>query len=191
MHFFPALDDTNNRLIGIVIKLALLLGLGIGLARAEDSMEYKIKTAYLYNFTKFITWPKTNTPTFNVCLIGEDPFQSLLDNLENKTAQDKPIRIFRYTQLKQIKDCQIIYFSNTDLHLDQALPNTLLVGNLNNSLSVSSQPFFAESGGMIGFVLEQEKVKLHINLKALRQNGLEISAKLIEVSTLVGGDEHE
>jgi uncharacterized protein DUF4154 len=41
---------------------------------------------------------------------------------------------------------------------------------------------------MIGFVLEEEKVKLHINLKALKQGGLGISAKLIEVSTLVGED---
>jgi hypothetical protein len=191
MFFFPAPDDTHNRLIGIVIKLTLLICIGTGLARGEENLEYKIKTAYLYNFTKFITWPKSSTPTFNICLIGEDPFQNLLDSLESKTAQDKPIRVFRYNHSKQIKDCQIIYFSNTDPHLDQAMPNALVVGNLNNSLSVSSQPFFAESGGMIGFVLEQEKVKLHINLKALRKNGLEISAKLIEVATLVGGDEHE
>ena len=44
---------------------------------------------------------------------------------------------------------------------------------------------------MIGFVVENEKVKLHINLNALRKNGLGVSAKLIEVATLVEGDEHE
>jgi len=123
--------------------------------------------------------------------MGDDPFQNLLDSLETKTAQEKPIKIFRFSQPTQIKDCQIIYLSNTNTHLNLSVANALLVGNLNNSLSVSSQPFFAESGGMIGFVLDQEKVKLHINLKALKQSGLEISAKLIEVATLVGGDEHE
>jgi len=67
----------------------------------------------------------------------------------------------------------------------------LLVGSLKKSLTVSSEPFFAESGGMIGFALDDGKVKLHINLKALKQSGFSVSAKLIEVATLVEGGEHE
>jgi hypothetical protein len=115
----------------------------------------------------------------------------LLDSLETKTVQDKPIRIVRYDNVKQVKNCQIVYFDNADTPINSAISNALLVGNFSNSLTVSGQPSFAESGGMIGFVLEQEKVKLHINLKVLKQSGLSISAKLIEVSTVVGGDEHE
>lgn len=191
MSLLFAPDGLSVKYIAAVTKITLLICLFSGQAYGEESLEYKIKTAYLYNFTKFITWPKTNNPTFNICLVGDDLFQNLLDSLETKTAQDKPIRIFRYGHIKQVKDCQIIYFSHSDTHLDLSLTNALLVGNLNNRLSVSSQPFFAESGGMIGFVLDQEKVKLHINLKAIKQSGLEISAKLIEVSTLVGGDSHE
>ena len=175
----------------LVIKIALLICLSSGIARSEENLENKIKTAYLYNFTKFITWPKTDNATFNICLLGEDPFQSLLDSLESKMAADKPIKVFRYTEIKQIKNCQILYFSHPDAHLGIFLANTLVVGSLKSSLTVSSQPFFAEQGGMIGFVLEQEKVRLHINLKALKKSGLEISAKLIEVSTIIegGGDE--
>ena len=44
---------------------------------------------------------------------------------------------------------------------------------------------------MIGFVLEDQKIKLHINLKAVKKAGLSMSAKLIEVSTLVEGDGDE
>jgi hypothetical protein len=174
-----------------VTRFLLLIGLTVGTAWAEESLEYKIKAAYLYNFTKFITWPALQGSTFNICLVGDDPFQDLLDSLEAKTVQDKPIRIFRYDNIKQVKSCQIVYLDNADTRVNGTIPNTLLVGNLSNSLTVSSLPFFAESGGMIGFALEQEKVKLHINLKALKQSGLGISAKLIEVSTIVGEDGHE
>ena len=46
---------------------------------------------------------------------------------------------------------------------------------------------FIEQGGMIAFVSQDDKIKLHINLKLAQQSGLQISAKLLEVSTVVGG----
>lgn len=180
-------DGFFAKLLATVTPIFLLISLTTNSACAEESLEYKIKAAYLYNFTKFISWPETPVATFNICVVGVDPFKDLLNGLETKNVQGKPIRILRYSSLSQVKDCQIVYFDNTDSLPNIVLPNALLVGNLNNSLTVSSQPFFAESGGMIGFVLEEEKVKLHINLKALKQSGLGISAKLIEVSTLVEG----
>ncbi|MGY6277322.1 YfiR family protein [Methylomonas sp. MgM2] len=170
------------RPIAATTKIALLLTLSFGITYASENLEYKIKAAYLYNFTKFISWPDKNTTTFNICIVGQDPFQNLLDSLETKTAQGKPIRVFRYSDAKQTADCHIVYFDTSP-----APANTLVFG----SLTVSSQPSFAESGGMIGFVLENGKVKLQINLKALKQNGLGISAKLIEVATLVEGDGNE
>ncbi|MCQ8182539.1 YfiR family protein [Methylomonas sp. SURF-1] len=161
-------------------------------AQAEDNeLEYKVKGAYLYNFTKFITWPAKASPTFNICIIGNDPFGHLLDPLESKTVQDKPIKLIRYDSAKQARDCDIAYFDNPDQRPEQPLAGVLTVGSLKTALTVSSQPFFAESGGMIGFVLDDAKVKLHINLKALKKNGLTVSAKLIEVATLVEGGEVE
>ena len=172
----------SARPIAATTKIALLFCISIGVVLGSESLEYKIKAAYLYNFTKFISWPEKNTTTFNICIVGDDPFKGLLNSLETKTALGKPIRVFRYSDVKQATGCHIIYFDTSSVPA-----NTLVSG----SLSVSSQPLFAESGGMIGFVLENEKVKLHINLNALRKNGLGVSAKLIEVATLVEGDEHE
>lgn len=173
-------------------KTVLLCGWVISAAHADEPiLEYKVKAAYLYNFTKFITWPSHSGSSFNICLIGDNPFGNLLDALETKTVADKPIRLRRLDSLKQAQDCQILYAEKTDQRIDLNLAGVLLVGNLGKTLTVSSQPFFAESGGMIGFVLDDEKVRLHINLKALKQSGLSISAKLIEVATLVEGGGRE
>ncbi|NJA07089.1 YfiR family protein [Methylococcaceae bacterium WWC4] len=173
-------------------KSALVCGWVLSTAHADEpNLEYKIKAAYLYNFTKFITWPNNPGPSFNICLIGDNPFGNLLDTLETKTVADKPIRLRHLDSLKQAQDCQILYAEKTEQRIDVNLTGVLLVGNLGKTLTVSSQPFFAESGGMIGFVLDDEKVRLHINLKALKQSGLSISAKLIEVATLVEGGGRE
>lgn len=173
------------------VKITLLISCVCSLARADENLEYKVKAAYLYNFTKFITWPATNSATFNICVIGKSQFGNLLDALEAKTALDKPIRILHFDTVKQVKDCQIVYLETADNQGSLSIPGALTVSTLNNTLTVSSHPFFAEQGGMIGFVIEAEKVRLHINLRTLKQSGLGISAKLIEVATLVDGGEHE
>lgn len=189
---FSTDDASLMRRTTALVKWLLLCCCVSHPSHADDNdMEYKIKAAYLYNFTKFITWPEKASLTFNICIIGTDPFGVLLSPLESKTVLDKPIRLFKFDTAKQAKDCDIVYFDNTDQRADLAVPGVLLIGSLKKALTVSSQPFFAESGGMIGFVLDDEKVKLHINLKALKQSGLSISAKLIEVATLVEGGEHE
>lgn len=172
-----------------VVKLSLLVCCFGPWAYADENLEYKIKAAYLYNFTKFINWPERNTTTFNICIIGKDPFGELLDALESKTALDKPIRLHRFDTLKQAQNCHIVYLDDNREQI--SVSGALTIASLNKTLSVSSQPFFAEQGVMIGFVLNDGKVKLHINLKALKHAGLGISAKLIEVATLVEGSEHD
>jgi len=154
------------------------------LAQDGEDMEYKIKAAYLYNFTKFVNWPADTSPTFNVCVIGDTPLRPILGSLESKTALDKPIRILAVENTKQLTQCHIAYFEHAAKG-DDTLKNVLNSAALTRTLTVSSQSDFVHHGGMIGFVLEDEKVKLTVNLKALKQQGLTMSAKLIEVATLV------
>lgn len=145
-------------------------------AQSDDSLEYKIKAAYLYNFTKFIQWPDKSNAAFTICIVGSDPFSDLIDELETKQAFGKPIHIQRISVLNTAGTCDIAYVDKTG-----ALPKS----GLNNVLTVSSDSEFAESGGMIGFVVENQKIKLHINLPVMKRSGLEISAKLLEVATVI------
>ena len=53
---------------------------------------------------------------------------------------------------------------------------TLLVGETDQ---------FAEHGGMIGFVREEDAFRLRLNLESATNTNLKISAKLASVATLV------
>jgi len=179
------------RMIALAGYCLLFPAFHSGTAQGDDNIEFKIKTAYLYNFTKFIVWPESAVPTFNLCVIGNTPIKSMLASLENKSVADKPIRIRYFDSVAQVSDCHIAYFERLET-ADGVTPNTLLLANtLNRTLTVGSQDNFAEQGGMIGFVLEDEKLKLHINLPAIKRQGLSISAKLIEVASKVKGGEDE
>jgi YfiR/HmsC-like len=50
---------------------------------------------------------------------------------------------------------------------------------------------FAAAGGMIAFVNREGRIKLQINQDAVRQSGLKISAKLLEIAELVEGQSND
>lgn len=158
----------------------------------QPALEYKVKAAYLFNFTKFISWPEKAGDTFNLCIVEPNPFGSMLKPLEQRTVAGKPISIRNIESTEQVADCHILYIDKA-----KKIPNgfetpdsgILIITSLGGVLNVSSQPFFARQGGMIGFVLRDGRVKLQVNLKALKQQGFQVSAKLMEVAEQVESDE--
>jgi len=163
----------RTRLIG----LALLLCAHSLFAAA--SVEHKIKAAYLYNFTKFVTWPELHSETFNLCLLGENSFGSLLDSLESRTALGLPIKLIRLRRFNASKHCHILYLGSATTEDTRQLIAS------SGILTVSEKNQFAKHIGMIGFVVREGKIKLQININRLKQSGLEVSAKLLEIAEIV------
>ncbi len=174
-------------------RIFFLMFFVLSVSVAEVRLENKIKAAYLYNFTKFIRWPELPEQSFNICTVGTDEVTALLVSLESRKAQGKPIHLYHFHSPDKINiSCQILYLSK-DFPASSILQQhgVLLVKSINHALTVSSQPFFVRQGGMIGFVLVDQRVRLQVNLAVLKQNGLEISAKLLEVAEVIKGDGNE
>jgi hypothetical protein len=119
--------------------------------------------------------------------VGDDPFGELIDPIESRSVIGRPIKLFRFDSLKSSEKqphCHILFVSPSieEKTIAQGVYNTLVVGE--------SGEFLAK-GGMIGFVNKQGKIKLQINLKAIKESGLKVSAKLLEVADVVKGDNNE
>ncbi len=161
----------------------------------DSSVEYKIKAGYLYNFTKFITWPEDKSETFNLCILGSDPFGKLIDPIEQRSAFGRPIKLFRFDSLNSLSHthikphCHILFISSS---IGSAIKNTisnntLEIRDISKTLTVGESNDFAVQGGMVGFVNKEGKIKLQINLKKIKQSDLKVSAKLLEVAEIVEG----
>lgn len=172
-----------KRIGSICVLLCLVCSLCYQQAYADTAPvdEYKIKVGYLFNFTKFITWSETNTETFNICILGNDPFGEIIDPIEQRTAFNLPIKLFRLTALDKNLHCHILYIGT-------GVNTKSVTAGAKNTLTVGEDATFISQGGMIAFVTQQDKIKLHINLKLLQQSGLKISAKLLEVSDVIGDE---
>jgi hypothetical protein len=165
----------------------------------DSSVEYKIKAGYLYNFTKFVTWPADNSATFNLCILGEDPFGELIDPIEQRSAFGRPIKLFRFDSLDALKrannelHCHIIFVgSSIGSVRNNIIGNgALVIRDIDKTLTVGEGNDFAMQGGMIGFVNREGKIKLQINLKRIKQSALKVSAKLLEVAEIVEGGNND
>ncbi len=173
-------------LAGVFFGLAILFSPCAG----ADDVEYKVKAGYLYNFTKFITWPGDNSATFNLCIVGEDPFGDLIDPIEQRSAFGRPIKLFRFNDFNKQQRCHILFIS-ASIEDKSLLKNMLTIHDVDKTLTVGESEEFATEGGMIGFINRQGKIKLQINLKMLQQSDLKISAKLLEVAEIVEGEHND
>ena len=164
----------------------LLLMAPCAWAAAESgSLEYPIKAAYLYKFGNYVDWPKPSFPNpaspFNICLVGDDPFGSLLDSaVEGQKVEGRAIALRRLKSVNRDSGCHILYLGLTD---PQRAGQVLEVVRGESVLVVSD----AGSGapGMIQFVLKDNRVRFNIDDDLARSSGLAISSKLLSLAVSV------
>jgi len=158
------------------------------LGQATDgNLESQVKAAYIYNFTQFVYWDKrqgdTTISPIIISVLGNDPVGDLLKNFSEKQAAGRAITVKQSENAtRALSDCHLIFIGGSE---KQQLPAIFQQLRGTNVLTVSDIPGFARHGGMIGFFIEDGRVKIEIDLNAVNNAGLKVSAKLLEIARIV------
>ena len=170
-----------------ILAIWLFLG-GVALpAQTAVTKEYAVKAAFLFNFAQFVEWPPETFPEKETPLVigvlGEDPFKGFLrEMLRDDKAGNRPFRVEYYRRVEEIKQCHILFISNSESkRLDQILPKL----KNRSVLTVGESDGFATNGGMIRFVTEGTKIRFRINNDAANAANLTISSKLLRLAEIV------
>ena len=182
-----------------------------GRTDVDEATAAKVKAAYLYNFVKFVKWPDDafedeNAPVV-IGVVGKDPFGPILD----RTVQDKKVgrRQITVKRIKapgdpgdpdaspggqppgpsgeepvaaELRGCHVVYISGAG---EEWFRQALEPLHRSPVLTVSDIRAFAREGGMIEFVLDGERIVFHINRKVAEEARLRMSAKLLDLATIV------
>ena len=185
-----------------LLRLTLLLGTlseifvfcFVASAQQPKPAEYQVKAVYLYNFGRFIEWPAAaptresapNDDTFAICVLGHDPFGHALDDtLAGEVIDKRKLIAKRISNSRDAIGCRILFVSSSETgHLSEILPSLENTG----ILTVSDMSGFTANGGMIQFVLKDNKVRFEVNLTATKQAGLTLSSQLLKVATNIIGE---
>lgn len=170
------------------IAIAMLL-LACPAVRATASLSaYQVEAVFLFNFAQFVEWPadtfaKPDAP-FVICVLGEDPFGSVLDNVvRSESVGGHPFLVKRFRDLRGITDCNILYIGQRPSNrIDEIV--AALKGH--SILTVSETSGEERPNVMIGLFLDNSRVRMRINLAAARANNLTISSKLLRPAEIVG-----
>ncbi len=148
--------------------------------------EYEVKAAYIYNFAKFVRWPKNALANGNenirVCVLGDDPFGPSLSAIEGKTAADKRIAVRRTTSPQNARGCEIVFISGSEAGHVRHIIRTIGGSPV---LTVGDTEGFAEQGVIINFFMEKNTVRFEINPKAAARAGLRLSSNLLRIARIV------
>jgi hypothetical protein len=148
--------------------------------------EFDVKAAYLYNFAKFIQWPadsRRDSRTFDVCVIGEDPFGPVLDRVVAGGAiNGRTVAARRVASAQDARACHILFLGGMD---ERRAVETLDMLGRADVLTVSDLPEFTRRGGMIQFVVQGARVRFEVNLDRARDAGLMLSSELLRVALTV------
>ena len=184
-HQGPAVIRRMKRLVhGLLISLLICQSTA---SQGEDRLvsEYRIKAAFLYNFSSFVSWPERasqHNDEFQICVVGNDPFGEALNTLSGKSVSGMPLKIRRLTAGAITDTCQLVYISESETKRFVRLLGKVRARPV---LTVSDIDGFAMHGGIIRFKLVDNKVRFEINVDAAERAGLKISSKLLSLAIIV------
>jgi hypothetical protein len=186
---------------GWIVGLALTLGwLSVGgpnlFAQGGGvSREYQLKAVFLYKICPFVEWPPNaigDDSTFVIAVLGPNPFGNALETIAaTEKVQGKKIVIRHFASAKDYQPCHVLFISNgADENADEKTAADRLKAVLPKTqgmpvLLVGDSPGFALQGGMVNFYIENNNLKLEINLKEAQAAGLKISARFLVLKDLV------
>ncbi len=153
----------------------------------DESLEYRVKAAYLLNFTRYVEWPvRTEADTvLSICVLGTDPFGKTLDaTIAGRTAHGRPLRARRLQAAGEADGCEVVFVSAETWRQS---PASLKALSRSGSLTVGESEQFARGGGVIGFVIVDETVRFVVNDEARDRAGLRISSRMLSLAAAIYG----
>jgi hypothetical protein len=180
-----------SRSLSVVLLLVCALLLPVlqqsAAAQAASVSEYQVKATFLFQFTQFVDWPPEAFPAGQTSLVigilGQDPFGSFLDEtVRDEKASGHTLAIQRYRRLEDVKNCQVLYVSRSEAG---RMADIVAAVKGRSILTVGDADGFADHGGVIQFMTQENRIRLRINLAAARAANLTISSKLLRPATVI------
>ena len=174
------------------LKSLRALGVVVALLATAPALpapgEYQVKAVFLFNFARFVEWPAVTFVSadapFTLCVYGDDPFGADLDTVvRGESAGGRPIVVRRIHDLPDVGQCQIVYISGS---ADRELESVVAALDRRATLTVSDVEGAARRGAMIRMMTVAGKIRLSINIDAVRASHLTVSSNLLRAAEVVG-----
>ena len=102
--------------------------------------------------------------------------------MADRLSRGRSLLLRRVSRTDPVSDCQILYIGPSE---SKYIPQILESLHNVSALTVGETDQFAEQGGMIQLVMEDNRIRFKINPSAASQAGIRISSKLLALAEIV------
>ena len=155
---------------------------------AETSTgEYRLKTAFIYNFAKFVEWPDSaykKNGEFCIASLGRSPIDRELAALSGKTVQGRSIVISQISTPEEANNCQVVFISRSELVRFDSILESLRNAPV---FTIADLDDFCINGGMLSLINDGGKIVFDLNIKAVQRSRLKPNPQLLRLARKIYG----
>lgn len=152
--------------------------------------EYSIKAGYILLFTRYVQWPAsafaTPTAPIVVCVLGTDPFGSVLDEtLAGQLSQKRPLSVRRMSDADSTEQCHVVFIGAPSAQPPASEQISQWLDTLADRpvLTITETPEALQQGAMLCFVSEvqggQARIRFEASLPPMHRAGLTASSQML------------
>jgi hypothetical protein len=155
-------------------------------AQPAAPIEVNVKAVFLFNFTKYVTWPASgigerSPAALRICVTADDGFFALLKSaVEGEVIDGRPLVPVALEGLDDARTCQILYVGDSQTPDAKAWLSVVRSGQI---LTVGDGALTDET--VITFVRDDNRIRFDINRAAAERRNLNVSAKLLRLARKV------
>jgi len=145
----------------------------------------KIKTMFIYNFTKYIEWPQSyKQGNFVIGHLGESTLGAELKKMAaTKKAITQSFKIQKFNSVSDITKCHILIIPNDKSSL---FKNAMGKVAKYSTLVITESKGLAKQGAGINFVIQNSKQRFELNKTTIEKTNLKVSHNLLSLAIAVG-----
>lgn len=163
----------------------------------------KVRAGLLKHMLMLVTWPESSFENddspFIIGFIGSETYDIsdyLATKIKSHTSDNRRIivknfavsgaadtvRLDEIIRTGELQQCKILFIDdNTRLSEEKILE---AIKN-HNVLTIGTTKSFPESGGIVAFTIEDDRIRIRINLETASREDLKISAKVLQHAIIV------
>jgi hypothetical protein len=149
--------------------------------RAQQD-ERSVRAAFVYNLTKYVTWP-ASARELSICVVGGGATGSALKQVvEGKVSDGRTLHVLLDPTDASLRHCDIVYWSDSSTSRARSILDKTRGTSI---LTVGEDDKFVREGGMIGFVRTGDSIQVEVNLDSVKAGNLKISSRLLDLALIV------
>lgn len=178
--------------VQLLLAMALLCGWTAALASTDPLQHGMVKSAFVLNIAKFVTWPASvydaRPDRLILCHYRHDSLGDAFEIIRNRSVDGRVLDKAVVPNLSSVEGCDILFSSREQLaqlgreSKTQPVRSVLTIADMTSQESTGT-PY---AGIQVALVRKGAKIGFEVNLNELNKAGLKVSSELLKLARIVG-----